>query len=176
VGSEESSAAKTWYNQSFESEDTPGVLERSELRANWRCSVAGSNANDTSFCAGYARAKLRRPRVRIFCKAYYIVIALFAGLSIGAGRRAGCHAICWMRPWLVLGRSLRDAFRWPVLRLRPEQDKCINCKRCTQNCPMSLGVNGMVLEGTMEDSLFPRRAAGVPVISAQQPIWPEGDM
>jgi polyferredoxin len=83
---------------------------------------------------------------------YYIVIALFAGLAIGGGRRAGCHAICWMAPFMILGRKLRNALNWPALRLQAETDRCIDCKRCTRSCPMSLDVNGMVQEGEMEDS------------------------
>jgi ferredoxin-type protein NapH len=83
---------------------------------------------------------------------YYIVIGLFAGLAILVGRRAGCHAICWMAPFMILGRKLRNLFSWPALRLKAERPKCVQCKKCTQNCPMSLDVNGMVQGGTMEHS------------------------
>jgi len=83
---------------------------------------------------------------------YYIVIALSAGLAVLLGRRAGCHTICWMAPFTILGRKLRNAFRWPSLRLVAEGEVCSNCKRCTQNCPMSLDVNGMVQGSTMEHS------------------------
>jgi len=83
---------------------------------------------------------------------YYIVIALFAGLAIGIGRRAGCHTICWMAPFMILGRKLSNAINWPALRLKAERDKCINCKKCTRNCPMSLDVNGMVQGSAMEHS------------------------
>jgi ferredoxin-type protein NapH len=83
---------------------------------------------------------------------YYTVIALFAGLAVLLGRRAGCHTICWMAPFMILGRKLRHAFRWPSLRLVAEREVCIDCKRCTQNCPMSLDVNGMVQGNTMEHS------------------------
>jgi polyferredoxin len=83
---------------------------------------------------------------------YYTVIAIFAGLALLVGRRAGCHIICWMAPFMILGRKLRNVFRWPALRLVAERKACINCKRCTQNCPMSLDVNGMVQGGAMEHS------------------------
>lgn len=83
---------------------------------------------------------------------YYIVVGLFVGLAIGVGRRAACHTICWMAPWMILGRKLRNLAGWPALRLRAEKDRCINCKKCTQNCPMSLDVNGMVQGEAMEHS------------------------
>jgi ferredoxin-type protein NapH len=68
------------------------------------------------------------------------------------GRRAGCHYICWMASFLILGFKIRNLFRWPSLRLKAETENCTNCKRCTANCPMSLDVNGMVQRGSMEDS------------------------
>jgi ferredoxin-type protein NapH len=83
---------------------------------------------------------------------YYTVVGLLVVLSLTAGRRAGCHYICWMAPFMILGRKVRNLFRWPSLRLKAETENCTNCKRCTANCPMSLDVNGMVQRGRMEDS------------------------
>ena len=81
---------------------------------------------------------------------YYIIIAIFLTLAIVVGRRAGCHYICWMAPFMIIGRKVRNLFKWPALCLRVEPDKCIDCKRCTRDCPMSLDVNGMVNMGDME--------------------------
>jgi ferredoxin-type protein NapH len=83
---------------------------------------------------------------------YYIVVGIFLALSAFVGRRAGCHTICWMAPFMILGRKLRNLGNWPALRLKAETEKCINCKKCTQNCPMSLDVNGLVQKGAMEHS------------------------
>ena len=82
---------------------------------------------------------------------YYIVLALFLGLALVLGRRAGCHTLCWMAPFMVIGRWIRNRVRWPSLRLRAAPDKCNNCQTCTRNCPMSLDVNWMVQRGDMED-------------------------
>jgi ferredoxin-type protein NapH len=83
---------------------------------------------------------------------YYIIIALFFGLAVIFGRRAGCHTICWMAPFMILGRKLRNLARWPALRLVAEPDKCSDCQTCTRNCPMSLDVNAMVQRADMETS------------------------
>ncbi len=81
---------------------------------------------------------------------YYMVIALFAGLAMLVGRRAGCHSICWMAPFMILGRKLRNGIGWHSLRLTAASTRCTDCKTCTKNCPMSLDVNGMVRSGKME--------------------------
>jgi ferredoxin-type protein NapH len=83
---------------------------------------------------------------------YLIVVGVFVTLSLALGRRAGCHSICWMAPFMIIGRKLRDVFSWPSFRLKALPDKCINCKKCTFNCPMSLDVNGMVAVNIMENS------------------------
>jgi len=43
-------------------------------------------------------------------------------------------------------------FKWPAFHLKADKDKCIICKTCTQNCPMSLEVNLMVQKGSMVSS------------------------
>lgn len=82
---------------------------------------------------------------------YYSVIALFVVLAVTVGRRAGCHAICWMAPFMILGRKLRNFIHLPALHLVSEPEKCTDCLTCTRNCPMSLDVNGMVKLGKMEN-------------------------
>jgi len=83
---------------------------------------------------------------------YYIVIALFIGLAVFVGRRAGCHTICWMAPFMMIGRWIRNRIGWPSLRLVADASACADCKKCTSNCPMSLDVNAMVQIEQMENS------------------------
>lgn len=83
---------------------------------------------------------------------YYIVIGLFLLLSLLVGRRAGCHTICWMAPFMVIGRKIRNLANWPALRLQAQPNLCRDCKTCTNNCPMSLDVNAMVRANAMEHS------------------------
>ena len=83
---------------------------------------------------------------------YYTVVGIFVGLAVFAGRRAGCHTLCWMAPFMILGRKLRNLFHWPALRLKAAPENCINCKKCTGACPMSLDVNAMVQANQMENA------------------------
>jgi ferredoxin-type protein NapH len=83
---------------------------------------------------------------------YYVVIGLFVGLAIFVGRRAGCHTFCWMAPFMIIGRWIRNRFGWPSLRLKANASACADCKKCTSNCPMSLDVNAMVQLGKMENT------------------------
>jgi ferredoxin-type protein NapH len=83
---------------------------------------------------------------------YFGVIGLFALLAVFAGRRAGCHTVCWMAPFMILGRKVQSAAALPALRLRAQPDRCGDCHTCSNNCPMSLDVNGMVKLNQMENS------------------------
>lgn len=82
---------------------------------------------------------------------YFVVVGVFLALALALGRRAGCHTICWMAPFMVIGRWVRNRLAWPSLRLAPRPAACTNCLTCTANCPMSLDVNAMVRRGDMED-------------------------
>lgn len=83
---------------------------------------------------------------------YYIVVGLFFGLALIVGKRAGCHTICWMAPFMMIGRWIRNRFGWASLRLQSNADSCVDCKRCNLNCPMSLDVNHLVHQPSMEHS------------------------
>lgn len=83
---------------------------------------------------------------------YFIVVGTFLLLSLFIGRRAGCHSICWMAPFMILGRKIRNLFAWPSYRLKVEPENCIKCKKCTYNCPMSLDVDAMVNQNKMENA------------------------
>jgi polyferredoxin len=81
---------------------------------------------------------------------YFVVIFLFIGLAVIFGRRAGCHTICWMAPFMIIGRWIRNRFAWASLRLTADASACSDCKKCTYNCPMSLDVNAMIQIEKME--------------------------
>lgn len=76
-------------------------------------------------------------------------IALFA---LVAGKRAACHTICWMAPFMIIGRKISSVTNLPALHLEADKTKCVNCKACSRNCSMSLDVNSMVQNQSMENS------------------------
>jgi len=81
---------------------------------------------------------------------YYSVLALILGLAFASGRHAFCHYSCWMAPFMMIGRKLRNAAGWPSLQLRAQPEKCRDCLTCTENCPMSIDVHAKVLSSDME--------------------------
>ncbi len=82
---------------------------------------------------------------------FLAVAALLLAPTLAAGRRGGCHVLCWMAPFLVLGRRLGTALGLPQLRMQPESGSCKSCGQCERACPMSLDVPRMVKEGTWDD-------------------------
>ncbi len=82
---------------------------------------------------------------------FYTVVGLITVLALTAGRRAFCHYACWMAPFMVIGTAARNAVRWPALHLRSDRSKCIECKKCTRDCPMSLHVHEMVQAERMDN-------------------------
>ncbi|MGE5552516.1 MAG: 4Fe-4S binding protein [Betaproteobacteria bacterium] len=82
---------------------------------------------------------------------FYSFVALIVLLALTAGRRAFCHYVCWMAPFMIIGTSLRRVFRWPSLHLAADPQRCTECDLCTRNCPMSLDVKAMVRRGAMEN-------------------------
>ncbi len=88
------------------------------------------------------------PSLVIFCG----VLLVISILSLTTGRRGFCHYGCWMAPFLILGRKVQQATRWPALHLESAREDCVRCGRCTQVCPMSLDVRGMVEKGRMENA------------------------
>ena len=83
---------------------------------------------------------------------YFAVVLLFFGLAIAVGRRGGCHTVCWMAPFMILGRARNRLGAWPSLRLVADSPGCTQCGTCTSVCPMSVDVQALVRAGHMEAS------------------------
>jgi polyferredoxin len=81
---------------------------------------------------------------------YYLVVSIVMALSLIFGRRGFCHALCWMAPFLVLGRTLRNTLRTPALQLAADGGRCTGCGVCETVCPMSLPVKDMIDRGRLE--------------------------
>jgi len=83
---------------------------------------------------------------------YFGIVLLVVILALVAGKRAVCHYVCWMAPFMVIGTKLSDLLRIPKLHLESDKDKCNGCKMCSRICPMSLDVKDMVDSGNMKNT------------------------
>ena len=83
---------------------------------------------------------------------YFGVILLITVLHFLVGKRAFCHCVCWMAPFMIFGTKISDWLKLPRLHLISNPDTCIGCKQCSKKCPMSLDVKAMVEEKNMKNS------------------------
>lgn len=105
--------------------------------------AGGIRRIDAVYCTDYGISVSTLPGIII----YFFVVALIISLSLTLGRRAFCHSMCWMAPFMVLGTLLRERLRIPSLQLNADAQKCTGCKTCERACPMSLPVSEMVQTG-----------------------------
>lgn len=77
---------------------------------------------------------------------YYMVVALLFIPALIHGRRASCHYLCWMAPFMIVGSKVGKALHIPQLHVVADTEKCISCGKCNKNCPMSLDVKELIKE------------------------------
>lgn len=83
---------------------------------------------------------------------YFIVLLLLIVLpAFIFGKRSFCHHLCWMAPFMITGRKIRNRFRWASLQLKSDPERCIQCHTCSEQCPMSLPVEDMARLKSMEN-------------------------
>jgi len=83
---------------------------------------------------------------------YFGVLFLIVIPAFIVGKRSFCHHICWMAPFMIAGRKIRNISKWFSLQLVVEPEKCKHCHTCKNNCPMSLPVDDMVEQNNMENT------------------------
>ena len=81
---------------------------------------------------------------------YYGIFLLVIVLALTLGKRAFCHCVCWMAPFMVIGTKISERLRIPRLHLNANRDACTGCGACSKKCPMSLEVKDMVEKGDMK--------------------------
>ena len=80
-----------------------------------------------------------------------IFLVIFA-TAFFTGRRGFCHVLCPIAGLMVAGRKIRNMIGWAALQLTPDPSRCIDCGKCTKECPMGLDVNGMVRNREKENA------------------------
>jgi ferredoxin-type protein NapH len=83
---------------------------------------------------------------------YFIVVGTFFLLALLFGRRAACHTICWIAPFMILGSKVGRVLMVPALRIVAVSDSCVDCGRCDEVCPMSIPVSREVQRGAISSS------------------------
>lgn len=83
---------------------------------------------------------------------YYGIVILFLVSAIVHGKRANCHYICWMAPFMIFSYRIGRALHLPQLRIKTKGKNCIECKKCDNACPMSLSVSSMIKMGAIKNS------------------------
>ncbi len=84
--------------------------------------------------------------------AYMCVMLVLLIAQLAVGKRSYCKSICWIAPFMILGRKIQNLLKTPSLKLVKTDSPCINCKKCTKNCLMGLDVENMILTNKMENS------------------------
>jgi len=76
----------------------------------------------------------------------FSVVVLF---TIIGGKRAFCNYVCPMGVLGILGTKIMNLLEYPALHLEVDTEKCIQCKKCSRACIMSLNVHELVQAGNM---------------------------
>lgn len=83
--------------------------------------------------------------------AFLMVLLVFFFTSLVFGRRAACHTLCWIAPFMVLGNKLGRILHVPSLVIKASAETaCVSCGRCDEACPMSLEVSSMIKKGCID--------------------------
>ena len=81
---------------------------------------------------------------------YMAVVLLVFIMTMVWGQRAFCKYLCWMGPFMIVGDRIRRLIKIPGLYLIPKKERCIECGRCTKECPMDIDVQAMVINEKMQ--------------------------
>ncbi len=81
---------------------------------------------------------------------FYGPVMIIMIFTVIFGRRGFCHTFCPIAVMLIIGRKIRNMVGWPALHLTGDANLCIDCQKCTEECPMSLDVHTMLRQGRME--------------------------
>ncbi len=84
---------------------------------------------------------------------YYGIVCLIFMPSVLFGKRALCHYLCWMAPFMVSGTKLRKLLHLPGIHIRTnKKDHCISCGKCNKACPMGIDVMSEIECGIIGNS------------------------
>ena len=79
-----------------------------------------------------------------------VIFLIILAVAFFMGRRGFCHVLCPIAALMITGRKIRNLAGWPALGLGADASRCIDCGKCSKECPMGLDVSGMVKKGDLE--------------------------
>lgn len=83
---------------------------------------------------------------------YYGIICLIVIPSILSEKRALCHYLCWMAPFMILGIKLRRVLHLPGIHIRTcQKESCVSCGTCNKVCPMGIDVMSEIKSGIVSN-------------------------
>lgn len=83
---------------------------------------------------------------------YYGIVILFLIPAVVHGKRANCHYICWMAPFMILGYRFGRLLHLPQFKIKAKTSDCTGCGKCSRNCPMSLDVKKLSEDGFVKSA------------------------
>jgi polyferredoxin len=83
---------------------------------------------------------------------YFALIILITLLSLLVGKHSFCHHVCWMSPFMIIGRKLGNVLNIASLHIKSIPSNCNECGACTKNCPMDIHVTAKVKTGLIDAS------------------------
>lgn len=83
---------------------------------------------------------------------YYGIVIIFLIPAVIHGKRANCHYICWMAPFMILGYKFGTLLHLPQLKIKAKSTDCTNCGKCSKKCPMSLDVKKITHNGYIKSA------------------------
>lgn len=72
----------------------------------------------------------------------YLAVALvFFIFPLAFGKRAACHTLCWMAPFMVIAERFARSARIPGLSVKHGANPCVSCGKCACSCPMNIDID-----------------------------------
>ena len=83
---------------------------------------------------------------------YFGTVAIVLILSLASGKRALCHYLCWVSPFMIVGNWIRNKLHYPSVILKTAPARCNDCRACEKVCSMSLPVAELMKAGRINHS------------------------
>jgi polyferredoxin len=79
---------------------------------------------------------------------YYIITCAIIIISALLGKRVWCRYLCPMYIFNYIGIRISKLLRLPYIKMSADTNKCTQCHKCADSCPMGLDILTMMNNGT----------------------------